>query len=513
MNYLVAAFLAGAFLATFLVAAAFGAAALVAFGAPSSWIANFGVVPLLRLAAFLFAPIALCLALRRFSVTAVLEAINISSGKILNFSNLKLLNVTITLLFVKVFLFLPLASYAEISPSDVILAKGEQKELHFPGLKKYSVGNQEVISYKFLPKEGKLLIKGKKVGFTDLIVWTKEGKQTLSLYVLSKQKFLKTFQLADALKNMSLSIDIKGPVMTASGTLADFSDYLYLQKIKGQFQEQVFFKISLEHALRNHIIGQIYKKLYAGGLSSVSCQTDWMDITCFYEGADNQNLLKQLAQFYRVTFVQQDSRKRQKNYRLKLKLVQLERMDGREIHMGLDKLQANLKDLFENGIRTLIESNMVFLTQSNMDLSSLAEPEMIVNLHSPQLVEIGSQIPYQNIGSQGGTVIAPIDWRFAGLKIKTKITESYGRILLDYETEFTRPVEQAISGSKETSSAFLQVGVPLKIFQIGFQTTAKKRQSIPLLSEIPILKHLFESKSDQKTYKQIYGYAVLEEVD
>ena len=148
-----------------------------------------------------------------------------------------------------------------------------------------------------------------------------------------------------------------------------------------------------------------------------------------------------------------------------------------------------------------------------MDLSSLAEPELIVNLNTPQLIEIGSQIPYQNIGVQGATVIAPIDWRFAGLKIKTKITESYGKLLLDYETEFSRPVDQAISGSKEISSALLEIGVPMKIFQIGFQTTTKDRKGIPLLSEIPILKHLFESKSDSKTYKQIYGYVVLEAVE
>ena len=85
--------------------------------------------------------------------------------------------------------------------------------------------------------------------------------------------------------------------------------------------------------------------------------------------------------------------------------------------------------------------------------------------------------------------------------------------MLDYETEFSSPVEKTISGSKEISSALLELGEPLKIFQIAFQTTTKERLGIPFISEIPILKHLFESKSDQKTYKQIYGYVVLEEVE
>jgi hypothetical protein len=485
-------------------------AALDALGAAASWIANLGVVPLLRLAAFLLAPAARWCALRRFSVIAVLEAINISSRNKLYNSNLKLLNVATSLFFVKVFFFLPCVSFAQETPSDVILAKGEQKELHFESLHHFSVGNPEVISYKFIPKTGKILLKGKKVGFTDIVVWDKKTKKTLSIYVLSKQKFLKTFQLADALKNLNLSIDIKGPIMTASGSLMDFSDYLYLQKIKGQFQDQVFFKISLDLKLRNHIIGQIYKKLYANGFSSVSCQADWLDILCFYEGSSNTDFLKQISTFYRVSFIQQDSRLRHKNFRLKLKLIQLERLDGREIHLGLDKLQTSVSELFVNGVRNMIDKNAIYLQQSQLDLSSLAEPELVVNLNTPQLIEIGSQIPYQNVGTQGATVIAPIDWRFAGLKIKTKISEAYGKMLLDYETEFSRPVDQAISGSKEISSALLEVGVPMKIFQIGFQTSSKNRQGIPIISDIPILKHLFQSKSDAKTYKQIYGYVILE---
>ncbi len=488
--------------------------ALAAFGAAAtSWIANLGVVPLLRLAAFLLAPAALWCALRRFSVIAVLEAINISSRNNLYFSNLKLLNVTIWAIIVKVFFLLSSAAFAQTMPSDLILAKGEQKELNLKGLKNFSVGNRDVISYKFSANSGKLLIKGKQVGFTDLLVWDKNGKRSFSIYVLSKQKFLKTFQLADALKNLNLAIDIKGPIMTASGLVNDFSDYLYLQKVKSQFQDQVFFKIRLHPDLRNLLIGQIYKKLFSNGASSVNCQIDWLDVVCFYEGQIDSIFLKQLSTFYQFSFIQQDSRLRHHNYRLKLKLVQLERLDGLEIHLGLDQLQTTVEDLFTLGLSQLIKKNTLFLQRSELSLSSLAEPEFIINLHTPQLIEIGSQIPYQNISPHGSTVIAPIDWRFAGLKIKTKVSESYGKLLLDYETEFSRPVDQSISGSKEISSALLEIGVPLKIFQIGFQTTSKDRKGIPLISEIPVLREIFESKSNQQTYKQLYGYVVLEEVE
>jgi hypothetical protein len=491
-----------------------------AFGAAVSWMANLGVVPLFLLAAFLFAPIALCFALRRFSVTAVLEAIDISSRNKTHLAILKLLNITKGRFFVKGFFLAHIAlsfpAQATISTgalSDVVLAKGEQRELGFEGIKKFSVGNSDIISYKLNAKSSKLLIKGKKVGFTDLIIWNKKGKETISIYVLSREKFLKTFQIAEALKNLNLTIDIKGPIMTATGVISDFSDYLYLQKIKRQYENQVFLRINLDPKLRNHIIGQIYKKLFANGHSNVSCQVDWLEIICFYEGSSKSEFLKQLAAYYQVSFIQQNSRLLQKNFRLKFKLIQLERMDGREIHLGLDKLQSNLMDFFENGIRNLVEQNSLFLQKYQMDLSSLAEPEMIINLDTPQLIEIGTQIPFQNISTQNTNIIAPIEWRFAGLKIKTKITESQGRPFLKFHTEFTRPSEQGIGGSKEVSSVLLDVGVPIKIFQIGLQTISKDRKGIPFISDVPILKHLFESKSDQKTYKQIYGYVILEAVE
>jgi hypothetical protein len=476
------------------------------------WTANLGVVPLFLFAAFLLAPIALFFALRRFSVTAVLEAIDISliSFNYLNLTKFK--NLTITLLFVKIFLSDCSAASVKKINSDIILAKGEQKEINFEGFKNFSVGNREILSYKLLSKPQKLLIKGKQIGFSDLIIWTSKGKQVHNVYVLSKQKFLKTYQLAETLKNLNLSIDIKGPVMTATGEVSEFSDYLYLQKIKTQFKEQVFFKITIKSDLRNHIVGQVYKRLFNNGFSHISCQAEWLDILCFYEGPGNRTLLKQIEHFYQISFIEEESTFRKKNFLLKLKLVQLERIDGQEIHIGLDKLQTKVSEIFKFGVKKLVDDNLIFLGNSKLELSSLAEPEIVINLDSPQLIEIGSQIPYQNISNQGQQIVAPIDWKFAGLKIQTKISESFGRLKLNFSTEFSRPVGEAINGSKEKSSIILTPGESVKIFQIGFQTTGKGRQGIPFLTEIPILKHLFQSRSDQNTYKQIYGYVQLEEI-
>lgn len=475
-----------------------------------TWISNLGVVPLFLLAAFLLAPIAFFLFLRRVSVIAVLEAINISQWITNYFLNLKLLNLARSLLFVKALLVIPTASIAQNQQTDIILAKGEQKELSFSHLKKLSVGNSDVISHKLI--KNKLLIKGKKIGFSDLIVWD-NGPQKYNIYVLSKQKYLKTIQLADALRNLSLQIDIKGPMITAQGEVKDFGDYLYLHKIKQQFKDQVFFKVKLEAGLRNFIVAHIYKSLYRNGFSKVSCQTDWLDISCSYEGNHNQKIIEQLKTSYAVYLMEQDSSLAQKNYRLKMKIVQVESLDGREIRLGLDKLSASVSDLFDHGVRKLVNDNLILLSESRIELSTLAEPEMVINLNQPQLIEIGSQIPYQNINTQNANIIAPIDWRFAGLKIITNVTANFGKLMIRYSSEFSRPLDSGISGSKEESSVILNPGEAIKIFQIGFKTTSLANDRIPYLSQIPILKHLFTSRSSNETYKHIYGFIQVEELE
>ena len=475
-----------------------------------TWISNLGVVPLFLLAAFLLAPDAFFLFLRRSSVIAVLEAINISQWITNYFLNLKLLNLTRSLLFVKALLILPGAANAQISQFDLILAKGEQKELHFSQLNKLSIGNSEVIAHK--PIKNKLLIKGKKIGFSDLIVWSPKPVK-YNIYVLSKQKYLKTIQLADALGNLGLLIDIKGPMITAKGEVADFADYIYLHKIKKQFQDQVFFRIKISTALRNLVISRIYQELYSRGFSKVSCTNQWLDVNCKYEGSHQKTIIEELKKTYAVHFYEEETLSLQKNFRLKMKIVQLESLDGKEIRLGLDKLSSSVGDLFEYGVRKLIDDNLILLNQSQIELSTLAEPELIVNLSQPQLVEIGSQIPFQNITNQKGTIIAPIDWKFAGLRITTNISPQFGKFLIKYSTEFSRPMEQGISGSKEESTVFLRPGESIKIFQIGYKTTNSEKSSIPYLNQIPILKQLFTSRSEGQSFKQIYGYIQIEEVE
>lgn len=465
------------------------------------WIANLGVVPLLRFAAFLLAPIFLALAFLRFSVTAVLDAMCFSSLK-----KIRLILLALSLLSVKAIM----ASESK----DIIISRGEQRELSIPGLKRFSVGNREIIAYTAQSKD-KLLIKGSKVGFTDLVVWSEAGKLTYKIYVLSKTKFLKTTQLAESLAGLNLSLNLNGPIMTVSGEIEKTQDYLYLHKLKKQYKNKMFIQVSLAKELKSFLAAEVYRQLFRHNFSGVSCEAMAIDLICYYEGDKKQykDLLSQFEKKWHITFIRNESRYQHKNFKVSFKIIQVERVDGEEINFGFSKLSASPLDLFENGLQELIRNNQILLSESHLNLSTLAEPEAITSTNKDLKVEVGAQIPYQNIAQTNSAIVAPISWNFAGLKIKAKLRESFGKLFFDYESEFTRPSDnQTISGSKEKSSLLITPGKAYKIFHIGYQATSKVKEHLPGIHHIPLLRNLFGSSSTTDTFKRIEGYLQIEEL-
>ncbi len=381
-----------------------------------------------------------------------------------------------------------------------------------PGLKNFSVGNRDVVSTHV--RQGQLLVKGRQVGFSDLVVWDKGGRRSLNVYVLSKTSFLKTIQLTEALKDLNLRLDLKGPLMVVSGEVSRAEDWRYLQHLRRLHQERVVFHAQAAAELRRAMAADVYRDLFAAGLRRVACHMRFLDMECHWEGEAERaaELLASLRERWGVKFVKRASRWSQGNFRLSLKLIQVERLDGQEISFGLSGLRASVGDLFKHGLRKLVEENAVALGESHVRLSTLAEPEALVRVGAPHLVEVGAQIPFQNLRQGEGVVLAPIDWRFAGLKLTTKLEERDGGLALNYETEFTRPVDNGISGSREKSSLVVRPGEAYALFKIGYKSDGEERKHWPGLENVPLLRTLFGSRGRHAVYKRIEGYLVLEEV-
>ncbi len=474
----------------------------------SSWIANLGVVPLFLFSAFLFLPALFTLFLRIIRVFFVLEPMTTS------LSRNRPLYVTFMESYVKVFLLVfPFLCYAETTQATetIFLSKGEQKSLKVLKLGEFSIGNKDVISHKYLKDKEKFLIKGKGIGFSDLIIWSDKQKKTYHIYVTDKRTHLRNQQIKELLNFQRIPHSIKGDLVITHGKIQRLEQYLMLKKLEQNNKKTLFLQSYLGQELRNELISKVYEEIMGEGFYEISCNEELLTIKCLLNSQDKSLTPKinYLKNNYSIEFVQTNISKEYHNYKIKLKFIQFERLDGQEFSLGLDQVQTTMQSLFEKGTRALVENNLIQLAKQNISVSTLAEPEVLMQVNKKALIKVGAEIPFSSLVSSSN-IISQTQWKFSGLQVKLALKKNKSGHEMEYQTSLTSPDAQNIKGSKESSSLFVKINKPITLFKIAFRSSARTKKSIPLLGDIPLLGRIFQSSNHQRNYKHIYGYLKVE---
>ena len=118
-----------------------------------------------------------------------------------------------------------------VSTQNIFISTGELKELNAKDLCNFTVGNREVISYKHEKKRGKLIIKGKKQGYSELIIWGLKFKRKFKIYVLSKLKYLKYLHLTETFHKNGLKTELAGSLIIVEGTLKTLDEYKLIKRL------------------------------------------------------------------------------------------------------------------------------------------------------------------------------------------------------------------------------------------------------------------------------------------
>ena len=503
----------------------FVAVALVAVA--SGWIANLGVVPLFLLAAFLFAPAFFAFLNLLLDVTHVLETIgkllyNRDHNRRINtniFSNINNSNFKLSFLptlgqCVKgIFSFTLLnlmLSGATLQAEDFILSRGQSMTLPLLKMERFNVGNKEVLNYKLNESNKTLLIRGKALGTSEILVWNKDEANPIThqIFVISKNQEAKFLHLAQVLGGLGLETKVRLPHLQVSGEITSLKQYLQYKKIQNQNAETIIDEVNLKSELKREIFAEIFQLFFNDYKDSLQCSVHFSELTCLYPAneAPSESLKKHLTEKYRIIFVEHNNQKMHSNYFFKLKLIQLEQMDGEELRLGLEQLSASLGDLLSLPLNKIVEKNAVLLAQKKVQMNTLAEPAGLIRPQSPAEFQIGADVPFTTSGKDGN--IIQTQWQFAGLKVKITLENIGEKVKITYETELTRPSNEAngsISGNKEKSSIVIDLEAPTQIFQISLKTEAHGVDQMPFLNRIPLLGELFKSKSTQNNYKMITG--------
>lgn len=479
----------------------------------SLWIANFGVDPLFSIMFFLLFPAFFLLNLLLHLVCIVFDPI------ILPLPLLKSLNCKFRSLFlsiyksnVKVFL----ACYAILTYSNILYASnikeifisvGEQVEISLPNINKYSVGNKDVIKHKFRPKYHQILIKGKKIGFSDIVIWQNHQKQTYHIYVISKKEQLEKITLIESLKKLNLKIRTQGNIVYVYGTIKKQEQFVLLNKIKEKKHKNLILNIDVHKELRNALFSKVYLSLFADGAKKVICQNFGIKIQCAVQGISLEaSSINYFKENFFIIFTNQFQRLEDKNFHASFKIVQVETSKAEYLKLGLSSISAQVKDLMFS--ENILKQESIKIGNSIAKIKVLAEPQMGLILNDKAKIQLGAEVPFTKNSNNNQANIA---WKFYGLKINALLKSKYGKPLIQYETELTSPSKKSIAGTKGKSSIYLEKDKYIKLFEIDYHIDANSNSYLPLLGEVPILKILFSSQQNVVSYKHIICFIKLEE--
>jgi len=494
----------------------------------SWWIANLGVVPLFLFAAFLFCPIFELRFDLLFFVTRVFDTI-LMLLYIRNYNCFIIFKEEFVLRIqqsVKVFFILPLLSGPMMASEVVTNRNQEDKKVHTIDIKtgeveyfkverlnKYHLANKTVASFRYDKASSQVFVKGKSPGSSQILIWSNQDKapKKILINVLPKKTSLKLLNLSLEISTLGVKTIAHSKYIEVTGELSSLFQYQRLNKLKRKYSQEIELNVQLNKDLKNQIVALVYKQFFLQYIENIKCYTSQIQVLCHYP-LDQKlppTMVENLKSSFDIVFIPTTRPSEQVVFKVKLKLIQVEKLDGEELNWGLDKIQTQWQGVFDNGLNSLISSNEIFLNQNNLIISTLAEPIAQITTSSPLKLQVGSDIPFTTKGD--GLYSSSTSWKFAGLKISLKLSEVKGKWVLDYHTEFTRPEGQgkAISGNKEKGRTYITLGETSSLFQIGFKTSGKSTSQMPWLSQVPILGNLFQSKSMQSNYKKVTGLIVI----
>ncbi|MDH4467949.1 MAG: pilus assembly protein N-terminal domain-containing protein [Bacteriovoracaceae bacterium] len=490
--------------------------------------ANLGVVPLLRFAAFLLEPAFFAL----FFLTIVVRFVHdaIKNLKFLNHSNAPVCQIMGKA--VKMYcnfyrIWAPLFGFfilnvqgvngkeqgAPDGPQVLLLAKGEMQEIPLTGKVQYSVGNKEVLRVKYLSQNHSLAIKAQALGQTEVVIWKNKKAKHILCYVISKKAQLQSAQMMDYLKDTSLRGDLKGEHIWVEGRVHDWNDFERVVAMKNFSKNASFKQVVLDSKFQSLLRTQIYENFFQFSINLNKCDLKRVsELNCYIKHAGNIPVeLGQAMKEMGIKIINLGDDDIDKNFKLKLRLIQFARTDGQNLTVGVDHFQGKVDDLLNRPWKHILSANESLLSEQNTEMSLLAEPLLQLSIGQPQEIRIGTEFPFiRQVNAQ----TSDTSWKFAGLIIKVTLEKIHQKLRLTFMTSHTQWDGQKIQGNEGQGSVFLRAGKSGEIlFQLPYEFKRKTVERMPILGSIPFLGRLFTGPNTEITKNQIWALATLKRVE
>lgn len=391
-----------------------------------------------------------------------------------------------------------------------ILAIGEYVKLPFNDDSSYAVSNKEVLTVKTRANKKTIILRAKHLGQSDVTVWKGQNRENTSVIVLNKSSVNRLRNDLRALKASEIESVIENGEITIQSILNSLEQLKILGKIYEQRKDKAIkvgptLKLTID--LKKELTNYIYSKLISSGHEPIECNYEFLPVKCVISKSSLS--IKSFDDYWfenlPIKLVKQDRRFHQRNYRIKAKIVLLEAASAEQISLGLDQLGSSVENLLDKNFESLINNNELQFNNIEAEISSIATPEIILRPNEQGEISIGSEIPFSNRKQDE----IYTDWKFAGLKLLSKIEKASDFLTLSISSELSRPNAgevTTITTNKFKTKIKLQLNKTIKLSELFHKGIQVENTSIAYLSKIPVLGKLFSKNSETETNKHISIY-------
>lgn len=416
------------------------------------------------------------------------------------------------------------ASPHPISQPNLILGEAEQRLLHIPGLKRFSIGSQEVaraIHSAHLHSKDHLLIKGIKKGITDLWVWKSDG--TSEFRTIEVIRWKQSSQTRSALEDWVKLIHQAEVIPTHKGLLlrgeiTQLKELKTISSLKRHFTENVIDETHPSSDLLSEGKSKLESWISTSKWKNeiqVTQNHNSLSLNGILENeAEKSQALKSAELVFPALINDLDTLSQNgKTIYFRVFLIELRKseFDRLGIQWPAEQLGAfslNSRKIFENIEQSL---NLEQLSKDGR-ANILAKPELVVRAPGSASLFAGGEIPIH----EQSKYTSKISWKPYGLTLKLNVTDlKFNSVSVDVNTELSYlDIE---SGSADVPGIRLnrmntqiQAEFGKAVLLCGLIQEHQKKQitGLPILKNLPILGALFSSQEYQKNESELVAVLI-----
>lgn len=426
----------------------------------------------------------------------------------------------LVILFILLFNSLSQAEQAAM-PINLVINKGAVITLKEPS-KRVSISNPEIADLNLVsPTE--IILNGKKVGATSLIVWDSKGPKFFDVMVTAEDKFGHIGELRERIKELAPNDDIR--VEVAKDTI------ILLGSASNQQIVNKAVQMAQAYALASEVTTTTK---YSAGVTSVEEKSTGKVL--------NQIIIKEAQQVLLEVRVAQMDKSKLKELGLSF-LVKGKSGEGFSNLVGAPSGRVTTENFIGPGITTEAEGiagnvpgisaikpldpfqfgvshfpsgvGVVLKALSEKGLAKiLAEPNLTVRSGERGIFHVGTRFPVQTVTGAGAAASVSVTYEEIGIKlnfapevletnvIRLKIDPAEVSNITDFvRTEFV--IAPIIDTRTVKTSVDLKEGESLILAGLLSEETRKNIRKIPILADIPIFGALFRSTEDELREREL----------